>query len=36
MKKSNIGVLLLLIAVIIGGLLWEVGKVIAVWKWIFS
>lgn len=36
MKKSNIGVLLLLIAMIIGTLLWEVGKVIAVWKWIFS
>jgi hypothetical protein len=26
MKKSNIGVLLLLIAVIIGTLLWEVGQ----------
>jgi hypothetical protein len=36
MKKSNIGVLLLLMAVIIGTLLWEIGKVIAVWKWIFS
>lgn len=34
MKKSKIGVLSLLIAVIIGTLLWEVGKVIAVWKWI--
>ena len=36
MKKSKSGVLFLLITVIIGALLWEVGKVIAVWKWIFS
>jgi hypothetical protein len=36
MTKTEIAIVLFLIAVMIGTLMWEIGKVIAVWKWIFS
>ncbi len=36
MTKTEIAIVLFLITVIIGTLMWEIGKVIAVWKWILS
>jgi hypothetical protein len=36
MSKSQAAVIFIFILFIIGGLLWEIGKFIAVWKWILS
>jgi hypothetical protein len=36
MSKSQAAVIFIFILFIIGGLLWEIGKFIAVWKWVFS
>lgn len=36
MTKTKIAIVLFLITVMISTLMWEIGKVIAVWKWIFS
>lgn len=36
MTKTEIAIVLFLITAMIGTLMWEIGKVIAVWKWILS
>jgi hypothetical protein len=36
MTKTKIAIVLFLITVMIGTFMWEIGKVIAVWKWILS
>jgi hypothetical protein len=36
MSKAKSAVIFIFMLFVIGTLLWEVGKVIAVWKWILS
>jgi hypothetical protein len=36
MSKAKAAVIFIFMLFVIGTLLWEVGKVIAVWKWVFS